>query len=332
MSFKRKIRQIKENIKQTKRKIMQITSFLILIPIFSFTFFSLDYFTVDDTLLNTLTTASSIIVALIIGFLFNTHFQLKQIKLKKLARFGELQDELGLYQKAFSALADQLSCKYDIFQFPRGLLELQQDKELQRKDEYVPIIWQRLIHEASILSSIAPDFEIRHLTLTQKKLDEMVSQVDQALGLLGSYKHYKYILKMFNLLDTQDFDKINIADDSRGMKYRVKGILNDNEDYHTLGFWEIKLEKWHDILQRLQTNGRFVYSYVSSNIKTLSLDLLFVAVFGVIIPIFLQSINDIPNTLEKYLENLSMIGFITYFSLSLFRVYKRITSKKLTFD
>ena len=129
--------------------------FLILIPVFMFTYFSLDLLNVDNNLLGIIIAASSIIVALIIGFLFNSYFNLKQIRLEKLSRFAELQNKLRPYQEAFFCLAEQLAWRHgnDMFQFPRPFSELLRDQELWKKDEYVAIIWQRAIREASTFSS-----------------------------------------------------------------------------------------------------------------------------------------------------------------------------------
>jgi len=151
---------------------------------------------------------------------------------------------------------------------------------------------------------------------SEEELRRIAGEI-RACGLLTRQKHYKYILKTLGFEVTSDFDRILIADSQYGLQYWASRLLKerDKQDFRTLAFWHDRLEECLDLLERMKSHGRFIYSFVPNEIRKLSAYLLFVSVFGIIVPLLTFSASSLLGTWKITLSALSFVGFLSFFSV-----------------
>lgn len=329
--IKRKIRNLFNYLKKME---LQITT-LIIITIIGSLILS-NYVFLNRSALTVVITSASIIVALIIGFLFNSFFNIKQIRLEKLSRFSELQKRLIPYQRAFYIWTDQIRRRNEKIDFQLGIPYMQLRKSIdfwEKNSNAYAIDFVKSLYEVGSKWWEIPDFEKTHSIVNEENLKNMYEGIIEANGLLTRRKHYKHIFRILGWKDTDDFNAITVADSSLGMEHLVKPLLTKKTDnWRVLEFWYAKIDEATDILERMISNGRFVYSFVSKDIKKLSYYLLLISLFGVIIPLLLILLAELPLQLSimTFFTNLSITGFLVFFILSLFTIFNKVKEDKLT--
>ena len=316
-----------------KIKILKNIYFILLPFIFFIGIILSEFLTVDKNFLLVLVTASSFIVAVISGFLINSYYNVKQLRWEKLERFSELQNRLRDYTNAFYFFWSDVSRQHQLdYRYPESIYTLEYDSDWNYyNDESIPIRFVRYLREFSGIPSEIPDFELSQQIINEKKLEEMHHCIQGAGGLLSRYKHFKYILKVFHLKDTNDLYDVIIVD-SKLVESQARKITKQGENYKTLGFWEDKIGEAEELLARMMSNGKFVYSFNIFEIQRLGLNLLFISIFGILLPISILMFNSSIENYKPFLVILSGIGFMTYFCLGILRIYRKLSSTQLSYS
>lgn len=318
-----------------KRHAESLVFALLILCVFTVTFYVAPWLTIDDELLRVIVSSTAIVVGLIVGFLFNSYFHLKQMRFERLSRFVRLQDRLRLYQEAFRSLSQQLVERYRSkvdFQLNKTLRQLARDIDFAQTEYFEAVMWVHAIWDVGSSSFQTPDFELTDAIVTKERLQELYGAMQWACSLLTREKRYKYVLKTLGFQVTSDFDQIFIADSQYGLQYVATRLLKKNEgqDFRTLRFWQDRFEECLDLLERMKAHGRFIYSFVSDPIRKLSAYLLFVSIFGIVVPLVtLSASRCLLGTWRITLSTLSFIGFLLFFSTSLLYLYRLLTSRRL---
>ncbi len=284
--------------------------------------------------LNVIIVSASVIVTLITGFLFNEYSNLKKFRIKKLNSFAELQKDLLPYQRAFEEVSRQLRRKNNNLDFLLGkdYMKFRKDIDFWENNENAyGIDFVKALYELGSHSIDVPDFELSQSIINKSLLDRLHEAAIEASGLLARKKHYKHILDDLKLKSGNDFKDIKIVEDIAGFKNLIK-IISDGYtgDWRTLDFWEIKIQEAVDILDKMKAYSRFIYEFDSKKLKNFSRYLILSSFFGVIIPILLISLRSfIPSFLKAIFINMSVLGFLVFFILSLFKIHNLISSKEL---
>ena len=288
---------------------------------------------VETSILSVIVTASSFIVAIIVGFLINSYYSVKQLRWEKLNRFAELQNELKDYTQAFYWFVQDLTRKHNHldYRFPESIETLEQDSEWNYyNDDSVAVRFVRYLREFAGLSHDIPDFELAHSIINKERLEQMHEYIIGAGGLLSRYKHFKYILKSFKLKDTNDLDQVVITT-SEFVEFGARKFKKPDENYQTLGYWEARISDCEELLSRMMANGRFVYSFSVFEIRRLGLNLLFLAIFGILLPITILMLNDAIQPYQSFLSVVSAVGFMTYLAFAISRIYLKLSSSQLSY-
>ena len=300
-------------------------------------FFLSPYLSIDDELLRLMVSSTAIVVGLIVGFLFNSYFQVKRMRFDRLARFARLQDRLRMYQEAFGALAYQLLDKYRAridFRLNKPLHELKRDTDFVESEDYFPVLWVHAIWDAASSPYHTPDFEKTSSILTEGRLNDICDAVEQACGLLTRRKYYGHILKAFGLEETDDLSRILIVhDDAFGIRYLAERLVKDrnHSDFRSLEFWEARLDDCLDLLERMKEHGMLhllICSDRDSQIELLPSGCLDIRN---IVPLFILTFGSFFSPFRIILSGISFIGFVSFFSLSLVVIYRVLTSGRLSF-
>ena len=316
-----------------KAKFIKNFYFILLPLVIGISYVLSDFIISNESILSVIVTASAFIVAVISGFLINSYYNVNQLRWEKVERFSELQNSLKPYAEAFYWLVHDLTRKHKLnYRFPESIKTLEHDTEWNwSNDESVAVRFVRYLSDFAGNPYDMPDFELSRKIISKDRLDEMYEYVIMAGGLLGRYKHFKYILKAFKLKDTNDLDEVIIAD-SQFVEIHAKKISKTGEDYRTLGFWEAKIDEASEILARMKANGEFVYSFNIYEIQRLGLNLLFISIFGILLPITILMLDSTIENYKSFVTILSAVGFVTYFSLGIMRIYKKLSSTKLSYS
>lgn len=215
-----------------KRHAESLVFALLILCVFTVTFYVAPWLTIDDELLRVIVSSTAIVVGLIVGFLFNSYFHLKQMRFERLSRFVRLQDRLRLYQEAFRSLSQQLVERYRSkvdFQLNKTLRQLARDIDFAQTEYFEAVMWVHAIWDVGSSSFQTPDFELTDAIVTKERLQELYGAMQWACSLLTREKRYKYVLKTLGFQVTSDFDQIFIADSQYGLQYVATRLLKKNE-------------------------------------------------------------------------------------------------------
>lgn len=213
---------------------------------------------------------------------------------EKVNRFAELQNQLRNYADAFYWFTDSIIREHNLkWRFPESVEKLRRDSDwIYQDDDSVAILFVRYLKDfAGPLNNI-PDFELKHAIIRKDRLEQMYNDIIHASGLLARHKWFKYILKSFKLPDTNNLDKVIITE-YKSVEFAARRLKKENENFKTLGFWEARIDECEEILARMKANGEFVYSFNIFEIKRLGLILLFLSVFGILLPISVLIASDL---------------------------------------
>ena len=286
-----------EKIKQGRKKLGMFlieNSYFIFLPFILLGSYAISNSIQTETaVLTVIVTASSFIVAIMAGFLINSYYGIKQLRWEKLNRFTNLQNQLRNYAEAFYWLTDALIRDYDLdWRFPESIEKLEHDSDwISRDGDFTAIMFVRYLKDFAGLPSQIPDFELNHAVIPEDRLEQMYDYISRAGGLLMRYKWFKYILKSFKLPDTNNLDQVIITR-HQFVEFAARKLKKENENFKTLGFWEVQINECEEILARMKANGKFVYSFNIFEIKRLGLNPLFLSVFGILLPITVLIAND----------------------------------------
>ena len=288
----------------------------------------------EAAVLTVLVTASSFIVAIMGGFLINSHYSIKRLRWEKLDRFADLQNQLRNYTDALFWLTKSITDKHSLnWRFPESIEALRHDSDWNYEDsDSVAVMFVRYLRDGAGLSSSIPDFELDHAIIPEDRLEEMHDYIINASALLARYKWFKHILKSLKLPDTNNLDEVIITNDSF-VESIARRLKKENEGFKTLGFWERRIDECGDILARMKANGKFVYSFNVLEIKQLGLNLLFLSAFGILLPITMLIAND---SIQPYYQSLltivSGVGFMLYFIVGVSITYLKLSSTQLSYS
>lgn len=324
--------------KQTRKKLgvfLSKNSYFVFLPFVLFGSYALSSLIQAETdVLTVIVTASSFIVAIITGFLINSYYGIKQLRWDKLNRFADLQNQLRDYAWAFWSLTFSITRNHNLdWRFPKSIEELEHDTDwVWGNKDSTAVMFIRYLKDFARYPNDIPDFELTHAAISKAKLEQMHEYMIRASGILTRYKHFKHILKSFELTDTNDLDKVIITNDSN-VEISVKKLKKENQDFRTLGFWQVQIEECVEILDRMKMNGKFIYSFSVFEIKQLGLNLMFLSVFGILLPITVLIVNDsIPSSYQSFLTIVSSVGFMLYFILGVSRIFSKLSSSRLSYS
>ena len=327
-----------KKIKQVRKKLGTFlikSSYFIFLPfIFLGSYVISNSIQAETVVLTVIVTASSFIVAIMTGFLINSYYSIQQLRWEKLNRFTELQNQLRNYAEAFYQLTDAITRDHDLdWRFPESIEKLKDDSDwIYNDDDSVAIMFVRCLKDFAGLPHQIPDFELEHAIITEGRLEHMHDYIIQASSLLARYKWFKYILKSFKLPDTNNLDEVIITR-HKFVEFAARKLKKEKENFWTLEFWEIQINKCEEILARMKATGKFVYSFNTFEIKRLGLNLLFLSVFGILLPITVLIANDsVPPYHQSFLTIVSGVGFMFYFILGVSRIYLKLSSSQLSYS
>lgn len=322
------------------RNIKFIFTFLIFIIVFSF--FLLKYwdwinpqfinFIYLDELLKTLITASSIIVSIIIGFIVSKYFDIKQIRIKMLDKFVELQTKINEYQNAFYDLADHMARHYKIDpKYPINYHKLMRDMEFIEDEKNKPFaaLFIRSIREFGYFHWDYSDYDIKNNLMDKHYILHLDESIKYVVGVLSRFKHYKYVLEDLSLPKNQNLDSIKIVN-SDLIKYYALKISPENEksNWDYFGFWHNRFEEANELIEKMINLFPFLFEYDASTIKKPMIYLIIGAFSGIIIPLLLLAI-EINIILKLTLTYFVLLIFIFCFLKLISLFYSEITSKKI---
>jgi len=325
-----------KNAKQIRKKLGTFLRksfyFLLLTPLVLGSYVLSDSIQAEPTVLTVIVTASSFIVAIITGFLINSYYSIKQLRWEKLNRFADLQNQLKDYTESFYWFTHTITQSYNLdWKFPVPIEKLIRDDEWWCKDDSVAVLFIRYLRDFAGNPYDIPDFEIKHAIIREDRLDQMQNYMYGAAGLLTRYKHFKHILKSFNLPDTNDLDKVVITNDPCA-EFAAKRLKKEGNP-RTLGFWQALIEECTELLDRMKANGKFIYSFNVLEIKQLGLNLLFLSAFGILLPISVLIASDLlPPSCQSFLTIASAAGFMLYFVLGVSSIFSKLSSQRLSYS
>jgi hypothetical protein len=282
-----------------------------------------------------LITATSIIAAIIIGYLVNRFFSIRRTRYDKLSRFAELQEELQPYQAAFLNLADFLAKKYKVDpQYTTRYNDLLRDETFWRDKSKKPYaaVFIRNLYQVGVHHWDYADYESRHWLMSPEELDAIDENLESLSSTLCREKYYKHVFSDLGLPLQSDFSQVAIADDKTNgwLKGYTDNLAYEHEyQWYTLGYWELKINKALNIVKRMLGNASFVFSYAAGSLKTLFRELVIVMIFGLFLPLVILGFH-LPAYVANYLSYTSLAGFITSFVIVVITIYREISSKKIT--
>lgn len=284
------------------------------------------------SLLPNLIIATSVIVAILAGYLFTRFANIRQTRLERLHRFVELQEELQPYQEAFYWLADLLQRKYKINpQYQRQYYDLRKDLKFLQDVEQKPsgTLFVRALHEAGIHHWDYADYEIRHRLMLPEELDLINECLSSLSGTLWREKHYKPVFLDLGIPLNRDFSKVVIVDTPWLKTYAEKLGEEPNCQWDTLAFWEAKINKALDITERMLGNASYIFFYTGRTLKMLYGELGIIMGFGLFLPLVILGF-DIPSSITYYLSYASLVGFIISFITVVISIYGELSSRRIT--
>lgn len=167
----------------------------------------------ETAVLTVIVTASSFIVAIMTGFLINSYYGIKQLRLEKLNRFTDLQNQLRNHADAFYWLADAITRDHDLdWRFPESIEKLHDLDYIYKGGDSVAVMFVRYLRDfTGQPRRQIPDFELYPEIIQENRLEQMHGYISQAVVLLAKYKWFKHILKSFKLPDTNNLDEVIIT-------------------------------------------------------------------------------------------------------------------------
>ena len=267
------------------------------------------------------------------GFLINSYYSIKQMRWEKLNRFADLQNQLRNYAVAFFWLTDSITRNHNLdWRFPESIEKLERDTDwISKNDDSVAVMFVRYLKDIAGISTDIPDFELNHAIIQKDRLERMHGYISHASGVLTRYKWFKHILRSFKLSDTNNLAKVFITNDLN-VESAVRKLKKEKEDFRTLEFWSARIDECEEILARMKANGKFVYSFNVFEIKIFGLNLLFLSVFGILLPITVLIVNDsLPPHYQSFLTILSSVGFMLYFIFGISRIFLKLSSSQLSY-
>ena len=289
---------------------------------------------VETTILPVIVTASSFIVAIMVGFSINSYYSVKQLRWEKLTRFTELQNQLRDYADAFYWLSDSITRDHELnWRFSDSIEKLRLDSDwIYKDDDSVAVMFVRYLKDFAGTPDQIPDFELKQAIIPEKRLEQMHDYIMNAGALLARYKWFKHILTALKLPDTNDLDKVIITNHEFA-EFGARKLKKEKENFRTLGFWEVQINNCEKILDRMKANGKFVYSFNTFEIKRMGLNLLFLSAFGILLPITILMVNDSLSVhYQSFFTIVSGVGFMVYFILGVSRIYLKLSSSQLSYS
>lgn len=283
-------------------------------------------------MLPNLMTATSIIVAILVGYLFIRFSNIREIRRERLDRYIELQEELYPYQEAFYKLAISLGKQHDIqLQWERDYFELLKDIKFLEDDSRKPnaTLFIRALERVGKRHWDYRDPEISRKLIAPEELDSIKECLTALSGTLCREKHYKPVLSELGVT-LDDFSKIVITyNGDPSLKKCVEKLDNEsNMGVDSLAFWEVKINKALDITERMWSNAGHIFFYTAKKLKILFGELSSVMIFGLFLPLIVLSFK-CPMSTSYYLSYASLVGFILSFVSVIITIYKEISSKQI---
>lgn len=283
-------------------------------------------------ILPNLITATSIIVSILIGYLFTRLVEIRRTQNEKLRRFIELQEELSPYQEALYTLAESLDRNYSIdLQWKRNYFELWRDIKFLEDPSQKPhaVLFIRALYRIAKNRYEYLDPEIRNRLIAPEELDSVNECLMSLSGILCRRKYYKNVFSDLGIPLENDFSKVILQDFSR-LKYTAELLPNESKiQWNTLAFWEKKINEALDITERMLGNASHIFIHTGKILKLIFWELLIVVTFGLFLPLLTLGF-EFPSTVNHYLSYASLIGFILSFIAVLISVYKEISCKIVT--
>ena len=151
-------------------------------------------------LLPNLITATSIIVAILIGYLFIRFVGIRQTRYEKLNRFIELQEELQPYREAFYNLALLLAGRYKIEpQWQRGYFDLCKDDKFLEDANQKP--------SGTLFVRALERVGKHHRLIAPEELDSINECLMSLSETLCREKHYKHVFSDLGIPLDSNFRK-----------------------------------------------------------------------------------------------------------------------------
>lgn len=326
---KKKKLKVKQNFIRSRLLVIYGVIFIIAI---SYILISVSIFFNQDVL-NPIIVSASLIVTLITGFMFQEYKDINILRREKLNRFVELQRKLLPYQIVFDTLSRQLRNKNEKIDFLLGqdYVKLRTAEFWEKNKNAYGIDFVRSLYELGSNHFNVPNFEKTSSIISKKLLENMHKAIIELSGVLARRKHYKYIFENLGIKENNDFSKIIIANESNFLKYDIQPLIQKYKgDWKSLDFWQLKIEEAADILEKMKSASRFIYSYNSKTITKFSKYLIMTSLFGILIPLLTISLTKvISSQIIFFLTTLSVIGFTVFFVLSLGSIYKTMNDNRI---
>lgn len=271
--------------------------------------------------------SSSIIVSILIGYLFTRFSELKTFAKERFNRFVLLQKELNKYQEAFYWFSEAISQKFKIErQIPKSYDSLLKNIDFWEDDKQKPssTLFARDFYEVGKDYIDFQDYELQINIIPENRIDQIWNIVSNIGGTLGRYKHYRHVLEELGLNPDAKFESIKIVDDILGVRIHAEKLKPyPILAWDSLAFWEEQVNNAIDIVERMKANPIKIHPVVVSSFKLIFILLVCVLVFGTIIPIIISSLQ-FPKVFSYLLSYLSIIGFIPTLITVLILIYREI--------
>lgn len=271
--------------------------------------------------------SSSIIVSILIGYLFTRFSELKTFTKERFNRFVLLQEELNKYQEAFYWFSEAISRKFKIErQIPKPYDSLRKNIDFWEDDKQKPssTLFARDFYEVGKDYLEYRDYELKRNIIPENKIEQIWNSITNIGGTLARYKHYHHVIEELGLNPDAKFESIKIVDDILGVRVHAEQLKPyPTLAWDSLAFWEEQVNNAIDIVERMKANPIKTHPIVISSFKMIFILLVFVLVFGTIIPIIISSLN-FPRTVSYLLGYLCIIGFIPTLITVLILIYREI--------
>jgi hypothetical protein len=282
-----------------------------------------------------LISSSSIIVSILIGYLFNRFVEIKATTKEQFNRYIFLQTQLNSFQQAFQRLSDDMVHKFDLdLQYSKPYSGLRSNIEFWKNISAKPhaTMFVRDLYEIGYECWKYTDYETDHRLIPSPRLLQISDSISNLSGVLCRRKHYKPFLEELGFQLTDDFGGIIIDDNRTDLK-----ILADKLDqlpktrWDSLAFWEDQINKALRIVEKMLANQNFLSVNRTISIKRIFILLILVLFFGTLLPLLVMFIK-LPLSLGDFLPYLTIVGFIPSLIAVLITIYTEISTQIIRFS
>jgi len=280
-----------------------------------------------------LITATSIISAILLAYLLMRLNLYRTISQNRLDRFVELQSELQPYREAFYDLATVLSRIYNIdLKWKKDFDSLLHDYNFLKDEAQKPngVIFIRTLFRIGEQHWNLGDFEVSRKVITNTELDTIYDCLCDLSSCLGRYKHYKNVFKDLGIKQDDTSENVIFANDEWDiwlLKHEKKLGKEPGNKWNTFNFWENKINKAINIVEKMQANTEASINSLKKPISTLYVVLFLSLFFGLFLPLLILSYA-FSDEISRYLSYSSLIGFLISLLFVLNTVFIKLSSKK----